>query len=1055
MTSAVQSAFQPLGLAISTHTVPNASSAASVQIAPSVPSSMPVLASTGTLRRSVPPQQLPMRAAPPVIGFGSAPPQPMPPMPMMTSLPTFGHAPTVVSSTMHQASQPPRISTMPMVPGHSTLNVYAPQYVPKTSSTVPPQNYQFAHSGYMPQQPFVKPLKLPTFSGKAHDYHRWRNSFLQYMDPRLPDEYKMARLREAIEHSTAKDLVVDLLAGPGTYSVAWSELESWFGGADRHLEQQIREVMTQARIANERDLVGLQKYAVKLRSTIANIRTSGSTPSQELCIIATEKIPKSMLIKFFDEHGTGSTDIDAFATWLLSYVKNLKHATDRLGLLEKQETRSQSTSQPKPKMKHQTLAAASVRRQDKKSAATKSPARQQKCRKCNGPHQLRHCNEFKALGVNKRNELARLLNLCLNCLGDGHWARECESAACTECSGKHHLLLHTERKLASDKAERVPQSTEETIHHGTDSAGGLPMTEDGASGSTSFMTVPVQVMNGAHSAMANVLLDAGSSCSYVSEQLARRLHLQGNDKDVSVTVLGGKVLRGRRRIVKLQLRHHDSKATTQLEAYVMPNITSELPVTNWNAVRSQWPHLSDIEFATVAHAKVDILVGLNAAVLHVAQEERVGNDGDPIARRTLLGWMCFGPSMRSEGPSSHSTFHVAEATRSGLNTLVKKFWELESVGMETSSDEYLTPDERQAESTTRQYIRHVNGRFEVAIPWKTEEPPGVKSNRVQAECRLRSLARSLQRRPDVQVRYAKVLEDYLHKSYIRMLTAQEECSGATDEWLLPHVPVVREDKATTKVRVVFDAAAQFNGSSINDRMLTGPKLQNDLVKVLIRFCEHPIALIADISEMFLQVGLRPEDRRYHRFLWFVDDDIRVFEFTRLAFGIKASPYLAGRALLETAEKFGDQFDTETCSIIRQSFYVDDMLKSLPTEQQAIRVQDQLQCLLRMGGFHLRKWMSNSPVVMQSIPEEDRALDIAKTFTEQDGSGKAMQKALGVSWMITDDYFTFHCRNPAPVTLTKRGVLSCMASLFDPRGQIAPFTIRSKIMFQELCIAGNG
>ena len=78
-------------------------------------------------------------------------------------------------------------------------------------------------------------------------------------------------------------------------------------------------------------------------------------------------------------------------------------------------------------------------------------------------------------------------------------------------------------------------------------------------------------------------------------------------------------------------------------------------------------------------------------------------------------------------------------------------------------------------------------------------------------------------------------------------------------------------------------------------MHAGPKLQQDLVDVLIHFRRHPVALVGDISEMFLQVGLAEEDRLYHCILWWNMETNRKpdsFEFQRLIFGDKSSPYLA-------------------------------------------------------------------------------------------------------------------------------------------------------------------
>ena len=84
---------------------------------------------------------------------------------------------------------------------------------------------------------------------------------------------------------------------------------------------------------------------------------------------------------------------------------------------------------------------------------------------------------------------------------------------------------------------------------------------------------------------------------------------------------------------------------------------------------------------------------------------------------------------------------------------------------------------------------------------------------------------------------------------------------------MPHFAVVRNDCATTKTRVVFDASAKFNGVSLNDTICQGPKLQRELIDVLLCFRRYPVAIVCDIAEMYLRIELCPEDRSCHRFLW--------------------------------------------------------------------------------------------------------------------------------------------------------------------------------------------
>ena len=93
--------------------------------------------------------------------------------------------------------------------------------------------------------------------------------------------------------------------------------------------------------------------------------------------------------------------------------------------------------------------------------------------------------------------------------------------------------------------------------------------------------------------------------------------------------------------------------------------------------------------------------------------------------------------------------------------------------------------------------------------------------------------------------------------------------------------------------MVFDPAGISNGVALNDVIRAGPKLQQSLPKVLLRFRQNKVAIICDIQEMYLQISLAPEDRPFHRFLWRDNkQEPATFEFNRVVFGANASRFLA-------------------------------------------------------------------------------------------------------------------------------------------------------------------
>ena len=157
--------------------------------------------------------------------------------------------------------------------------------------------------------------------------------------------------------------------------------------------------------------------------------------------------------------------------------------------------------------------------------------------------------------------------------------------------------------------------------------------------------------------------------------------------------------------------------------------------------------------------------------------------------------------------------------------------------------------------------------------------------------------RRLDSNQSLKARYSETINSDLKKGYVSILSKDE--LSATENgpvWYVPHHPVLNPHKPD-KVRRVCNAASKFRGYSLNDVLLAGPDLLASLMGILANFREDRYAMSADIEEMFLQVEIRYEDRRFLRFLWFDENDkIVTYQYNRHIFGAKSSPTCANFAL---------------------------------------------------------------------------------------------------------------------------------------------------------------
>jgi len=394
-------------------------------------------------------------------------------------------------------------------------------------------------------------------------------------------------------------------------------------------------------------------------------------------------------------------------------------------------------------------------------------------------------------------------------------------------------------------------------------------------------------------------------------------------------------------------------------AWAVKDLTIPLKHTRLSGSLEQWRHLQEVRFPEVERKKISILLGTNIQEAFIPLDVRRGNRNEPLAIKSCLGWSILGGSSNVQS-QSQGQVNLISGEDSSLNSQLEEFWKIEGTRPETKQ---LSVEDGRALKLIDSSISLLDGHYQMGHLWR-DDNPALPYNRPLPEARLQYLKKRFHRDPELEVKYRD-------EGYTRKLSQEETATVSNITWYIPHHPVTNPNKPG-KVRVVFDAAARFYGTSLNDQLLQGPCLTNDLTGVLIRFREEEVAFSADAEGMFYQTNVTPSDTDALRFLWWpasIDDTPEDYKMLVHIFGAKSSPFCANKALSMTAQDNERKYSPEVIRTVRRNFYVDDVLKSVPSTEQAVHLTSNLIKLLKEGGLHLTKFASNSRGVLQSISPE--------------------------------------------------------------------------------------
>ncbi|XP_059092211.1 uncharacterized protein LOC131887601 [Tigriopus californicus] len=592
------------------------------------------------------------------------------------------------------------------------------------------------------------------------------------------------------------------------------------------------------------------------------------------------------------------------------------------------------------------------------SLVTSTSANMGVCLECGANHDVEKCPKYLNRSKESKQNMIKEKGACFGCLSVGHFSKKCsQRRICKTCERQHPTSLHVEKE--KDNEVRIESDM-------------VNVRAIGLKGAVVAMSVVRVVVSHSDDPAKQIeglaLLDPLSSGTFATVALQRALEISGpttkiaihtvsGEETVETTVLTGLCVQDPDRGEKVDLRNVFTRKSIPLQ----PNeIASPRLLERWTAFEGLRPEIARLD----PQLPVILLIGADTPDALRPLNVIIGDQSDPLspyAIKMKLGWSVMGPMggdaserrvtcnrtlalpNRIVGREVLKDLGVAEMLSSLVDsdfTMPKLPPSLVTIGM----DDSMSGDDLKFIEILEQGTRYKNGADEVPLPIRNR-PLVLPESRMVALKRVTAIVRTLQGNQSSKRDYFEFMSELIRHEYAREVSpAKLKNTPMGMCHYIPHHAVYHPQKQ--KIRVVFNCANQVGGRPINDELLTGPDLTNQLVGVLLRFRKEPVAFAGDIEKMFYRVHVPEEDMNYLRFFWFKNnnetEDFVEYEMTRHLFGGRSSPSCANYALRRTAADHGSKFSKSAVDTVNRNFYVDDCLKSVATVEEAVNLTNEVK-----------------------------------------------------------------------------------------------------------------
>lgn len=889
----------------------------------------------------------------------------------------------------------------------------------------------------LPGLPNIKlpTINLPTFSGRCRDWLEYYNTYcsLIHDNVSIPKIHKFHYLRSSLKDSAAS-IIQSLDFSVENYDIAWSLI------CDRYHNDKILVNNHIQALFNIEPIVRETSRAIHniIDTVNKNLRAlkSLNLPTQHWDMLIIHMISSKLDSATFRDWESHHNTLKGFPT-LDEFINFLKN---RASLLE---TMEESLHKPR---RHSDITP--IRSKSFVASPTTNKGR---CPVCKNGHAIYQCFKFKAMPIEARIDLVKKLNLCKNCLRQGHNENVCKLGHCKLCSQRHNSMLHIESTPITPKSSDcvvLPTShtSESQVVHNKQSPNSIQnvtLSSTHTHSQVLLSTALINVVdNDGQLHQIRALLDNGSTSTFITESLVQKLNISTYATAISVQGINNQLSKITQQCDVTISSLTNSGYKADVNCFIVPHITQCIPINKINCGSISIPkhiHLADPTFNIPS--EVQMLLGadlfwdvLTSNQIHLGQ-------GKPTLVETKLGWLVSGCIHTS---NSHKHKQYTNRTvhcnfSSNIEHKLNRFFEVESIPI---TQQTSTKGESECENIfTQTTFRQSQGRFVVTIPLK-ESPECLGDSRAQALLRFQSLENKFKRNPNFKQKYTEFMTEYESLGH---MTENTQTQVDTIEHFLPHHGVLREDSLTTKLRTVFDASAVTDsGKSFNDIQHIGPSVQDDLISILIRFRQYKFVVTSDIEKMYRQILVSEDQRSLQQIFWRSDpaQEIKQFKLNTVTYGTASAPYLATRCLVELGKQCKN---TEVSKTILHDFFVDDLVTGSDDMTTLIDTCKGVVQELHSAQFHLRKWRSNCPDLLNHIVGENNNDELLNLNTNENA------KILGLLWACKRDLLLF-----LPTThetqnkfTNKRTILSIIAQIFDPLGLINPCMLQAKIILQSL------